>query len=52
MSVFNRKAVKMSALSSDRIDKFKYHTGEEILPCKQERIIEQLNFFFSIRKKF
>ena len=28
----NREAAKMSALSSDKIDKHEYLTGEEILP--------------------
>ena len=28
----NREAVKISALSSDKIDKYEYLTGEEILP--------------------
>ena len=28
----NREAAKVSALSSDKIDKYEYLTGEEILP--------------------
>ena len=28
----NREAAKISALSSDKIDKYEYLTGEEILP--------------------
>ena len=36
----NRKAEKMSALSSGKIDKYEYLTGEEILPSDQSRIIE------------
>ena len=28
----NRKAAKLSALSSSKIDKYEYLTGEEILP--------------------
>ena len=28
----NREAVKISALSSDKIDKYEYLNGEEILP--------------------
>ena len=37
----NREAAKISALSSGKIDKFEYVTGEEILPSAQKRIIEQ-----------
>ena len=29
----NREAAKLSALSSGKIDKYEYLTGEEILPC-------------------
>ena len=36
----NRKAAKISALSSGKIDKYEYLTGEEILPSDQSRIIE------------
>ena len=28
----NRETAKLSALSSDKIDKYEYFTGEEILP--------------------
>ena len=31
----NRKAAKISALSSGKIDKYEYVTGEEILPSDQ-----------------
>ena len=31
----NREAAKISALSSSRIDKYEYLTGEEILPSHQ-----------------
>ena len=37
----NRKAAKISALSSGRIYKYEYLTGEEILLSDQSRIIEQ-----------
>ena len=40
----NREAAKMSALSSGKIDKYKYLTGEEILPSNQQQIIEQAKF--------
>ena len=36
----NREAAKMSELSSGKIDKYKYLTGEEILPPNQRQIIE------------
>ena len=35
----NREAAKISALSSRKIDKYEYLTGEEILPSDQSRII-------------
>ena len=35
-----REAAKVSALSSGKIDKYKYLTGEEILPYDQSRIME------------
>ena len=31
----NRKAAKIAALSSGKIDKYEYLTGEEILPSDQ-----------------
>ena len=43
----NRKAAKISALSSNKIDKYKYLAGEEILPSKENRIIEQARFTYS-----
>ena len=44
----NREAAKISALSSGKIDKYEYLTGEEILPSDQSRIIiEQLKFTYS-----
>ena len=42
-----REAAKISALSSGKIDKHEYFTGEEILPSDQSRIIEQDNFTYS-----
>ena len=35
----NREAVKISAVSPGKIDKYNNHTGEEILPSNQSRII-------------
>ena len=37
----NRKAVKISALPSGRIDKYEYLTGKVILSSNQQHIIEQ-----------
>ena len=39
----NREAAKISVLSSGKIDKYEYLTGEEILPSNQQQIIEQDN---------
>ena len=36
----NREAAKISGLSSGKIDKYKYFTGEEILPSNQRQIIK------------
>ena len=41
------EAVKMSALSSGKIDKCEYRIGEEILRSNQQRIIEQAKFTYS-----
>ena len=46
-SDINREAAKISALSSRKIDKYEYLTGEEILPSDQSRIIEQAKFTYS-----
>ena len=35
----NREAAKISALSSGKIHKFEYLTGEDILPSNQHEII-------------
>ena len=43
----NREAVKISASSSGKIDKYEYLTGEEILPSNQQHIIEQAKFNYS-----
>ena len=39
----NREAAKIS----DKIDKYEYLTGEEILPSNQQQIIEQAKFTYS-----
>ena len=43
----NREAVKISALSSGKIHKYEYLTGEDILPSNQQQIIEQARFTYS-----
>ena len=43
----NREAAKISALSSGKIDKYEYLTGEEILPSNQQQIIRQAKFTYS-----
>ena len=43
----NRETGKISALSSGKIDKCEYLTGEKILPSEQSKIIEQKKFAHS-----
>ena len=38
---------KISALSSGKIQKYEYLTGEDILPSNQQQIIEQARFTYS-----
>ena len=40
----NREAAKISALSSGKLNKYEYLTGEEILPSNQQQIIQQAIF--------
>ena len=47
----NRKAAKISALSSGKIHKYEYLTGEDILPSNQQQIIEQAKFTYSLLGK-
>ena len=42
----NREAVKISALSSGKIRKYEYLTGEDILPFNQQQITEQAKFTY------
>ena len=46
----HREAAKISALSSGKIDKYEYLTGEERLPSDQRRVIEHDKFSFTFRK--
>ena len=43
----NREAAKISSLSSCKIRKYEYLTGEDILPLNQQQIIEQARFNYS-----
>ena len=43
----NREAAKIPALSSGKLDKYEYLTGEDILPSNQQQIIEQAKFTYS-----
>ena len=43
----NRETAKISALSSGKIDKYEYLTGEEILPSNQKQIIQQAKLDYS-----
>ena len=43
----NREAGKISALSSGKFNKYKYLTGEEIIPSNKQQIIEQAKSKYS-----
>ena len=48
-----REAAKISALSSGKIHKYEYLSGEDILPSNQQQIIEQTRFtYFPLGKAF
>ena len=44
---FKKESEQISALSSGKINKYEFLTGEEILPSDQSRIIEQAKFTYS-----
>ena len=48
----NREAAKISTLSSRKIRKYEYFTGEDILPSNQQQIIEQTKFTISFGNSF
>ena len=51
----NREAAKISALSSGKIGKYEYFTGEDILPSNQQQIIEHRTskiYLFPFGKSF
>ena len=43
----NREAAKISALSSAKLHKYEYLTGEDILSSNQQQIIEQTKLTYS-----
>ena len=43
----NREAAKISALSSGKIHKYEYLTGQDILSSNQQQITEQTRFTYS-----
>ena len=43
----NRKAAKISALSSGKFHKYEYITEEDILPSNQKQMIKQAKFTYS-----
>ena len=47
----NREAAKISALSSGKIDKYEYLTGEKILLSNQQQITEQAKFTYFPKEK-
>ena len=47
----DRKAARIPALSSKKIDKYEYLTGQEILPFNQRQIIEPATFTYSVLGK-
>ena len=46
-----KKTAKISELLSGKIDKYKYLTGEEILPFDLRRVVEQAKFTYSPLRK-
>ena len=43
----DREAAKIQGSSSNKIGKYEYLTGEEILPSNQKQVIEQIKFTYS-----
>ena len=49
----NREAAKIFALSTGKLHKYEYLTGEGILPSNQQQMIEQTKFtYFPLGKAF
>ena len=47
----NRKAAKISVLSSGKIEKYEYLTSGNFLPFNQRQIIDQAKFPYSVLGK-
>ena len=47
----NREVAKTSSLSSGKIDKYEYLTGEDVLPSSNQQIIKQARFTYSPLRK-
>ena len=47
----NREAAKISVLTSSKVGKHEYLTGEEILPSYQQQMIKQAKFTYSLLRK-
>ena len=43
----NGEAAEISALSSGKIHKYEYLTGEDILPSNQQQVMQQARFIYS-----
>ena len=48
LQFYIKREAKISVLSSGKIDKCEYLTGEEILPSDQRRVIEQNKFTYPL----
>ena len=48
-TILIQKQQKISALSSGKIDKYEYLTGEGKLPYNRSQITEQENFTYSLK---
>ena len=51
-SNIKRESANISALSSDKNEKYEYLTGKEMLPSVQSRMIDQAKFTYSLGKAF
>ena len=47
----NREAAKISCKSSEKLHKYGYLTGEDIIPSNQQQITEQAKFIYSPLEK-
>ena len=43
----NREVAKISSLSSGKLHKYEYLTGEDVLPSSNQQIIKQARFTYS-----